>query len=239
MSRLGVDRPLSTKLRWRGEMPASRATSSWLLRRRPRHSLSSSPKACDGVRDNAGPSSPTACARRRSVALTSEGSESRTRPTLHWALEGRASVSAARERTMKKTTFTVHTIETAPPASRERLRHVAESLGMVPNLAAAMAESPTLLRAFFAVRDVYGQGTLSPVEIHVLSLVNAFENGCEWCMAFHSAAALKEELSREDLDQLRAGAAPAAPRLRALTRLARTMIRNRGHVSQSDLESFL
>src|SRR5262245_35265644 len=102
---------------------------------------------------------------------------------------------------MKKTTFTVHTIETAPPASRETLRHAEESLGMIPNLAAAMAESPTLLRAFFAVRDIYGQGTLSPVEIQALSLANAVENGCEWCVAFHSAAALKLGLSREDLDR--------------------------------------
>lgn len=140
---------------------------------------------------------------------------------------------------MEKTTFTVHTIETAPPASRETLRHVAESLGMIPNLAAAMAESPTLLRAFFAVRELYAQGTLSPLEIHVLSLANALENGCEWCVAFHSAAALKQGLSREDLDQLRAGAAPGAPRLRALTRLTRAMVRNRGHVSASDLQSFL
>src|SRR5262245_57332465 len=112
---------------------------------------------------------------------------------------------------MNKTTFPVHTIETAPKQSRETLRHVSDTLGMIPNLAAAMAESPTLLRAFFAVRDVYAQGTLSPVEIQVLSLTNAFENGCEWCMAFHSAAALKEGLSRDDLERLRAGSAPSAP----------------------------
>ncbi len=136
------------------------------------------------------------------------------------------------------TPFPIHTIDTAPAESRETLRHVRESLGMIPNLAAGMAESPTLLRSFFAVRDLYAQGTMSPVDIQVLSLTNAFENGCEWCMAFHSAAALKEGLSKEDLARLRAGRAPVDPRLRALSDLSRVMVRNRGQVSEQDLEAF-
>ena len=134
--------------------------------------------------------------------------------------------------------FPIHTIDTAPEESRETLRHVRETLGMIPNLAAAMAESPTLLRSFFAVRDLYAQGTMSSLDIQVLSLTNAFENGCEWCMAFHSGAALKAGLSKEDLARLRAGNAPADPRLRALTDFSRTMVRNRGQVSDRDLTAF-
>lgn len=35
------------------------------------------------------------------------------------------------------TAFPIHTIDTAPQESRETLRHVRETLGMIPNLAAA------------------------------------------------------------------------------------------------------
>ena len=42
-SGLGRDRPVSTKLRWRVDMPTSTARSSWLRRRRVRHSRSSDP----------------------------------------------------------------------------------------------------------------------------------------------------------------------------------------------------
>src|ERR1700754_2393108 len=54
MSRLGVARPLSTKLRWRCEMPASKARSSWLRRRRCRQLRSWAPigeteSALDGI----------------------------------------------------------------------------------------------------------------------------------------------------------------------------------------------
>ena len=136
------------------------------------------------------------------------------------------------------TTFPIHTIETAPAESRDTLRHVRETLGMIPNLAAGMAESPTLLQSFFAVRDIYARGTLSPVEIQVLALTNAYENGCEWCMAFHSAAALKEGLSREDLARLRGGRAPQDPRLQALSDLSRAMVRRRGRVGEDDLGPF-
>jgi AhpD family alkylhydroperoxidase len=136
------------------------------------------------------------------------------------------------------TAFTIHTIDTAPTDSRETLTHVRETLGMIPNLAAAMAESPTLLRSFFTVRDIYAEGTMTPVDIQVLSLTNAFENGCTWCMAFHSAAALKEGLPKEDLARLRSGEPPADSRLRALSDFSRSMIRNRGNVSVQDLERF-
>lgn len=136
------------------------------------------------------------------------------------------------------TSFPIHTIDTAPEESRETLREVKETLGMIPNLAAGMAESPTLVRAFFAVREAYTHGTLSPIEIQVLSLTNAFENGCEWCMAFHSAAALKAGLSKDALTALRAGRGPEDPRLGALSDLSRTMVKNRGQVSEQDLEAF-
>jgi AhpD family alkylhydroperoxidase len=136
------------------------------------------------------------------------------------------------------TAFPIHTIDTAPEGSKETLVRVKEALGLVPNLAAAMAESPTLLRAFFAVREIYSQGTLSPIDIQVLSLTNAFENGCEWCMAFHSTGALKAGLPNEALEDIRDGRAPRDPRLRALSDLSRAMARNRGKVSDQDLEAF-
>lgn len=136
------------------------------------------------------------------------------------------------------TAFPIHTIDTAPEGSKETLVRVKETLGMVPNLAAGMAESPTLLRAFFATREIYSQGTLSPIDIQVLSLTNAFENGCEWCMAFHSTGALGDGLPKETLEDLRDGRAPRDPRLRALSDLSRAMVRNRGKVSEQDLEAF-
>jgi AhpD family alkylhydroperoxidase len=135
--------------------------------------------------------------------------------------------------------FPIHTIETAPEPSQPLLTEMSAHLGRVPNLAAAMAESPELLRGFLAVRQIYLSGTFTPAEIQVLSLTAACENGCGWCMAFHTAAALGADVPPESVDALRAGAAPADARLGALSDFARRMVQSRGAVSPEELEAFL
>jgi AhpD family alkylhydroperoxidase len=101
-----------------------------------------------------------------------------------------------------------------------------------------MAEAPTLLRSFFAVREIYAQGTLTSLEIQVLSLANAIENGCEWCVAFHSAMALRTGLSEPALAALRSGEPAGEARLDALIQLTRRMIANRGKVGEEELRAF-
>lgn len=137
------------------------------------------------------------------------------------------------------TAFPIHTIETAPAGSQETLRTVKQTFGVIPGLAAGMAESPTLLRAFFAAREIYAQGTFTPIEIQTLSIAIAVENRCAWCVAFHTGMAVKEGIPEEALAALRAGQDPAEPRLGALSALSRAMIRNRGAVSEAELGRFL
>jgi uncharacterized peroxidase-related enzyme len=135
-------------------------------------------------------------------------------------------------------TYAIHTLDSAPEGSRETLHHVQATLGGVPNLAAAMAESPSLLRAFFAVREIYAQGTLSAADIQVLSLANAFENDCDWCVAFHTAMAHKAGVSDATIDALRAGRSPIEPRACALSEFTRALIQHRGAVPSAALEAF-
>jgi AhpD family alkylhydroperoxidase len=134
--------------------------------------------------------------------------------------------------------FKVHTLDSAPEASREPLRQLQGRVGMIPNLAAAMAESPELLKGFLAVQGIYFQGTFTAAEIQVLSLTAAYENGCAWCVAFHTAMALKEGVSRATVDALRAGGPPVEPRLAALSDFARGMLRARGAVDEDDVSCF-
>jgi uncharacterized peroxidase-related enzyme len=137
------------------------------------------------------------------------------------------------------TTLTVHTLDTAPEGSRDALRALHAAVGLVPNLAATMAESPALLGGFVALRELYGKTGFSGAEVQVLSLTAAYENACTYCMAFHTGMALKEGVSRASVDALRAGTAPAEPRLAALSTFAREMVRRRGAVSGEPLRAFL
>lgn len=134
--------------------------------------------------------------------------------------------------------YPIHTLETAPAESREPMQKVQAALGMVPNLAGGMAESPGLFKAFFTVREIYQNGTLSPADIQALSLVNAIENRCDWCVAFHSTVGLKAGLSEQSLRGLRNGGSSGDARLDGLTGFSRTLIRKRGSVTPEDLQKF-
>lgn len=134
--------------------------------------------------------------------------------------------------------FPIHTIDSAPEGSREILRTVQKTVEMIPNLAAGMAGAPTLVRAFFGVREIYAQGTLSEAEVQVLSVANALENDCGWCVAFHSFVAEKAGVPHAAIDALRQGADPDEPRFRALAQLTRDLIQNRGAATPAVLEGF-
>jgi AhpD family alkylhydroperoxidase len=135
--------------------------------------------------------------------------------------------------------YEVHTVETAPEASKPLLRNLHDSIGMIPNLAASMAESPELLKGFLTIREIFSGGSFTPADIQVLALTNAFENGCRYCMALHSSFALKEGISKETVTALRTGRSPQERRLGALSEFSRTLVKRRGHVSDDDLQRFI
>lgn len=132
-------------------------------------------------------------------------------------------------------TIPIHTISSAPEESRPLLEAAQALMGMIPNLAAGMAESPTLLRGFFTLREIYSQGTLTAQEIQLLSMVNARENGCDWCVAFHSRAALSAGVQPKVVEAVRSGGLPEEPRAKALCRLSQELIRYRGRATAEAL----
>jgi uncharacterized peroxidase-related enzyme len=137
------------------------------------------------------------------------------------------------------TKFNIHTLESAPKASKPALQKLKESVGLIPNLAAAMSESPTLIEAFVTLRGVYQSGSFSPIEREVISLTNAVANRCGWCVAAHSTFALKVNTPPGEVESLRAGQSPENPRLKAISEFARKMTATRGQISESDLQAFL
>lgn len=137
------------------------------------------------------------------------------------------------------TTFQVHTIDSAPAAAKDALIGLKKEIGMIPNLAASMAESPELLKAFLAIRDIFYKGSFNPAEVQTLALTNAFENGCRYCMSLHSTFAHKVGVSQQSVEALRRGESPTEEKLAALSDFSRKLVRNRGNVSSEDLARFI
>jgi AhpD family alkylhydroperoxidase len=135
--------------------------------------------------------------------------------------------------------YEVHTVDTAPERSKPLLRTLESTIGMIPNLAAAMAESPELLNGFLSIRQIFYSGTFTPGEVQVLALTNAVENGCTYCVAFHTALALREGVPKEAVEALRAGRSPHEAKLNALSEFSRALVRRRGRVTRDDLDQVL
>ncbi|WP_437577301.1 carboxymuconolactone decarboxylase family protein [Sorangium sp. So ce887] len=135
--------------------------------------------------------------------------------------------------------FPAHTLDTAPAAVRPALERTARKFGFVPLPVARFATSPLLVRAFDDLLALFEEATLSPMEREVVVMVVAGENGCDLCRKMH----------RELL--LRAGAPPAVAaalfertpvpdaRLQALAAFTEATLRERGHVTDAELDAFL
>jgi AhpD family alkylhydroperoxidase len=134
--------------------------------------------------------------------------------------------------------YPVHTIESAPDASKEALRGLHTNFGLVPNLAATMAESPTLVNGFVGALVNFIGGTFSGAERQVVLLTNAVANRCAWAVAFHSTAALREGVASADVEAIRRREPPREPRLRALSAMGRALVERRGHVEPAEREAF-
>jgi uncharacterized peroxidase-related enzyme len=139
----------------------------------------------------------------------------------------------------RMTSFEVHTTDRAPADSTDSLRALEKGLGFVPNLAATMAESPTLINAFVNLRQTLAAGELSGVEREIVALAVSLENDCDYCMAAHSTFALMQRADKDAVAAARTGEEPDDPRLGALYRFARSLVASKGHVGDDDTRAFL
>lgn len=135
--------------------------------------------------------------------------------------------------------FQVHSIASAPGQSKPVLRQLEQTFGFIPNIAGSMAESPVLIGAFVNLFQKVHSGTFTEAQIQTLLLTNAVTNACSWAVAFHTALALREGLTSEDVDAIRAGRAPSDRQHAALSVLAKAAIDRRGHLDERDVSAFL
>lgn len=135
--------------------------------------------------------------------------------------------------------YPIHSISTAPIASRQGLEQLHGAFGMLPNIAAAMSNSPILFNGFLGLFTQVHASSLSEAQIQTVLLTNAVTNASAWPVAFHSALALKNGIDAADVEAIRQGQLPNDDGLAALSRMARTLIEKRGQITESDQQDFL
>ncbi len=137
------------------------------------------------------------------------------------------------------TNFPIHTAATAPEASRPILDAVQAACNFTPNLHAILAEAPAALEGYSTLFGIFDKTSFTPAERQVVYLTANYENECEYCMAGHSVLGKMAGLPANVIDALRDGGIAPDARLEALHRFTGLVVRNRGHVKDSEVASFL
>jgi uncharacterized peroxidase-related enzyme len=138
------------------------------------------------------------------------------------------------------TPFEVHTVDSAPEASRPLLEAARKAWGFVPTLHGVLAESPVALEAYTTLFGLVGQSTLTPAEQQVAFLAVSVLHGCEYCVAGHTHLARSVSLPEPAVQALRRGEAIVGePRAQALRRFTEAVVRERGHAGDAAVDAFI
>ncbi len=126
--------------------------------------------------------------------------------------------------------------ETAAGPAADLLAQVKTALGLVPNMAKAMANSPTLLTAYLALAGAVGNGTL-PIGVRERLAISAAQlNRCQYCLSAHTyIGANIAEVDPAELDAARK-AQSNDPHVAALLQLSNDIAENNGDVSPESLD---
>ena len=94
------------------------------------------------------------------------------------------------------TRIPVHTVESAPEASRDTLKQLESRFGKVLNIHGAMAHSPVVLDAYAALQHSISElGTFDAKTREAIALVVAAVDECTYCQAAHTAGGKAAGLS--------------------------------------------
>lgn len=112
-----------------------------------------------------------------------------------------------------------------------------KGLGRVPNVYAMIGHSSTALEAYLAFSNTLSKGAFNAKQREAIYLAVSETNGCNYCLAAHTAIGKMNGFSDEDTLKLRA-ASIEDPKLNVLTRLAKSLVDNHGKADPALVDAF-
>jgi len=125
---------------------------------------------------------------------------------------------------------------TADAATGRLLDSLEKKLGMVPNIISTMAHSPAVANAYLGFSQALSTGSLPARLREQLALVVGETNGCEYCVAAHTALGKGAGLSEEETCDARRAVAVDSKE-RAALEFARKIVAERAIVSDEDVQA--
>ncbi|WP_137225822.1 carboxymuconolactone decarboxylase family protein [Shewanella sp. MEBiC00475] len=136
------------------------------------------------------------------------------------------------------TSFTIHTVESASEESKAILEGAKKQMGMVPNLFAVLAESPSTLKAYQQLHQLFTETSFDAEELTVVWQTINVEHECTYCVPAHTGIAHSMKVDPAITEALRNKTAMPTAKLQALHEATLSIVRNRGNISETELETF-
>lgn len=134
--------------------------------------------------------------------------------------------------------FKFHTVETAPADSKPMLEGAVKQMGSVPGLYAVMSESPETLKAYQQLHQLFSDTSFDAEELTVVWQTINVEHECHFCVPAHTAIAHSMNVDPELTEALRNEQPMPTAKLQALHDFTLAMVRERGNVSDEQMEAF-
>lgn len=137
-----------------------------------------------------------------------------------------------------KTSLKIHSIETAPDGSKNLLEESQKANGMIPGLHGVLAGAPKTLEAYQALHKLFTESSFNNEELTVVWQSINVEHSCHYCVPGHTGIAKMMKVDDAITEALRNETPLENAKLEALRTMTLSITKNRGHVSQEELEDF-
>lgn len=136
------------------------------------------------------------------------------------------------------TTLKINDVATAPEGSKNLLENSLKSNGMIPGLHGVLAGSPQLFEAYQTLHQLFSDSSFNKEELTVVWQSINVEHACHYCVPAHTGIAKMMKVEDAITEALRNETPLEDAKLEALRTLTLIIVRNRGQVSQEELEAF-
>ncbi len=138
-----------------------------------------------------------------------------------------------------KSSFKLHTVESAPENSQAELENSIKASGFLPNLHAVMAESPSLLQGYKLLHKLFTESSFNAEELTVVWQTINVEHNCGYCVPAHTAIANMMKVDPSLTEALRSRGTMPTEKLQVLHNTTLSMVRGRGHLTDDEVNAFL
>lgn len=136
------------------------------------------------------------------------------------------------------TTLKIHTIESAQEGSKPLLEQSLKTNGMIAGLHGVLAGAPGILEGYQTLHKLFANSSFNNEELTVVWQTINVEHECHYCVPAHTGIAKMMKVDDAITEALRNETPLENAKLEALRTLTLSIVRNRGHVTQEDLNAF-